>query len=226
MYTDEKLDVNVRNNINLFAKAVWIQSDDSAKNDIGLKYAIFSANAEIQRKELAKQFLHVVDGLSYLTEDQRAIEMKECLETLLTSHYNYNNFYNEEPHARILLNYVPKTGLIPKAIRSFYVKVLLICKLGTMYGVSFVAEPYYDTMIKKFQDNEIKEFLELLKDKEIISLFQIPARADKFKQIAKYLLDNNTKNEVLKQALDIIVQGSIKDLQTTRAYINVKNVIR
>lgn len=225
MYTDEKLDVNVRNNINLFAKAVWIRSDDSAKNEIGLKYAIFSANAEIKRKELAKQFLDIVDGLGYLTEDQRAIEMKECLETLLTAHYNYNNFSNEEPHTRILLKYVPKTGIIPKAIRSYYVKVLLICKLGNMYGVSFVAEPYYNTMIKRFQDTEIKEFLELLKDKELISLFQIPERANKFKQIAKYLLENNTKNEVLKQALDIIVEGSIKDLQTTRAYLNVKDII-
>jgi len=225
MYTDEKLNVSVRNNIDLFAKAVWTQSDDSARNDIGLKYAIFSANAEINRKRLAKQFLDIVDGLGYLTEDIRAIEMKDGLEALLTAHYNYNNFYTEEPHARILLKYQSKAGLIPKAVRPYYVKVLLICKLGNGYGVSFMAEPYYDKMLNMFQDDEIKEFLGLLKDKELISIFQISDKVNKFKQIAKSLLENNTNNEILKKALDVIAEGSIKDMQTTRAYLNIKDII-
>ena len=226
MYTDEKVGVSVRNNINLFAEAVWTQSDESAKNDIGLNYASFSANAEIKRKELAKTFLEIVAGLSYLTEDIRAIEMKDSLDTLLTAHYNHNNFYTEEPHARILLKYVSQTGLIPKAIRSYYVKVLLICKLGNRYGVSFTAEPYYNTMITRFQDDEIKEFLGLLNDTELISIFQISEMANNFKQIANLLLENNTKNEVLKNALDVIVEGSIKDMQTTKAYLNVKEIIK
>lgn len=225
MYADEKLSVSVRNNIDLFAKAVWTQSDESAKNDIGLKYAIFSANGEIKRKELAKQFLDIVDGLGYLTEDIRAIEMKDRLEALLTAHVNYQNFYTEEPHARILHKYGSETGLIPKAIQSYYVKVLLICKLGNKYGVSRTAEPCYDTMINRFQDDEIREFLKLLKDKELISIFQYSAKANKFKQIAKSLLDNNAKNQILKKALDIIAEGSIKDMQTTRAYLNIKNII-
>ena len=200
-------------------------TDDSARNDIGLKYAIFSANAEINRKRLAKQFLDIVDGLGYLTEDIRAIEMKDGLEALLTAHYNYNNFYTEEPHARILLKYQSNAGLIPKAVRPYYVKVLLICKLGNGYGVSFMAEPYYDKMLNMFQDDEIKEFLGLLKDKELISIFQIPDKVNKFKQIAKSLLENNTNNEILKKALDVIAEGSIKDMQTTRAYLNIKDII-
>lgn len=225
MYTDEKLDVSVRNNIDLFAKAVWKQSDDSARNDIGLKYAIFSANAEINRKKLAQQFLDIVDGLGYLTEDIRAIEMKDGLDALSTAHYNYQNFYTEEPHARILFKYRSKTGLIPNSIRPYYVKILLICTLGNRYGVSFTAEPYYDKMINMFQDDEIKEFLGLLKDKELISIFQNSQKANNFKQIAKSLLENNTNNEILKKALDVIAEGSIKDMQTTRAYLNIKDII-
>ncbi len=225
MYTDEKVGVSVRNNIDLFAKAVWTESDESAKDYIGLNYASFSANAEIKRKELAKTFLDIVDGLGYLTEDIRAIEMKDNLDTLLTAHYNHNNFYTEELHARILQKYVSGTGLIPKAIRSYYVKVLLICKLGNRYGVSFTAEPYYDTMIYKFQDEEIKKFLGLLNDKELISIFQISDKADIFKQIAKFLLENNVKDEIFKKALDVVAEGSIKDMQTSRAYLNVKNII-
>jgi len=225
MYTDEKLDMGVRNNIDRFAKAVWTQSDESARNDIGLKYANFSANAEISRKTLAKQFLDVVDGLGYLTEDIRAIEMKDSLDALLTAHYNFNNFYTEEPHARILFKYMSKTGSIPRAVRPYYVKVLLICKLGNMYGVSFTAEPYYDRMINMFQDDEIKEFLRLLKDKEFISLFQNPPKANKYKQISKSLSENNTNDELLIKALDIIADGSIKDMRTKKAYLNIKDII-
>ena len=51
-------------------------------------------------------------------------------------------------------------------------------------------------------------------------------KANQFKQIAKCLLENNTKNEVLKKALDVVAEGSIKDIQTKRAYLNVKNIIK
>ena len=81
-------------------------------------------------------------------------------------------------------------------------------------------------MINMFQDDEIKEFLRLLNDKELISIFQIPEIADNFKQIANLLLENNTQNEVLKNALDVIVEGSIKDMQTTRAYLNIKEIVK
>jgi hypothetical protein len=66
MYTDPTLSVNARTNINLIAKSAWDQSDDDVRHNIGLKYGIFSVNAEIKRKDLAKEFLTVVDGLRYL----------------------------------------------------------------------------------------------------------------------------------------------------------------
>lgn len=225
MYTDEKLSVNTRNNIKLFAKTVWIRSDDTAKNDIGLKYAVFSANAEIKRKKLAKQFILGVGGLSYLTEDIRAIDMRECLETLSTAHSSHNNFYNEEPHARMLLKYIPDNGLIPDAIRSQYVKVLLICKLGNIYGFSYGAEPFYDVMIKKFHDQEIIELLKLIKDNEIVAIFHNNnKRVQRFKKIIDSM-GNITTNVILKRALEIVSESSIIDLQNKRAFLNIKDII-
>ncbi len=221
MYTDEKLGVVCRNNIDLFAKDVWNRSDNSAKKDIGLKHAVFSANAEIKRKSLAKQFLEVVDGLNYLTEEVRAIELKDRLETLLAAHNDYNNFYTEEPNARMLLKYV-SNGLIPDAICSEYVKVLITCKLGNIYGVAYAAEPYYNAMINIFQDSEIIEFLKLLNDEEIILKFDQPIRAKRFKDIAN-LLKNNTKNVILKSGLDIIVDDSINNLLIKRTYLTVNS---
>ncbi len=167
----------------------------------------------------------MVDGLGYLTEDQRALEMKDCLEMLMTAHNNYNNFHNEEPHARMIQTYVPPTGLIPKSVRSDYVKDLIICKLGNSYGVAYSAEPYYDRMISMFQDSEIFEFLRLLNDQEVITKFNIPSRAIKFKKIAEQL-KNNTKNEILKKSLDVIIDDSIKNLLIKRTYLTVKDIFK
>jgi len=224
MYTDENLSQNNRDNITRIAKAIWNQSDEEAKYDIGLKYAIFSANAEIKRKELANNFLNIVDGLGYLTEDLLVIEINEKLENLLNAHNNYNNFYNEEPHAKILYRYIPNTGKIPETIRYNYVKVLIICRLGNYYGVSNVSLPYYDAMIKMFRDEEIFEFIELLKDEEILTILNHKKRLDIFNNITKSFL-NKTQNEILKKAITKILASPIADITTKKVYDEVKKLI-
>ena len=55
----------------------------------------------------------MVDGLGYISEDQRAIEVREVCETLLRAHNGFNNFYNEEPHAKTLIKYIPTSGSVP-----------------------------------------------------------------------------------------------------------------
>lgn len=225
MYVDEDISTNVRDNIDLVSKTVWDQSDEDVKHNIGLKYAIFSANAEIKRKELANGFLSSVDGLTYLTEEQLAIEMNERLESLLNAHYEYNNFYNEEPHAKVLLKYIPRTGAIPESVRYKYVKVLVICRLGNFYGISFTALPYYNEMIEKFRNEEIFEFLNLLKDSEIIAILDSNDKLKLFFELVE-LFKNKTKNEILKSGL-IILQDSKKiDITYKKTYRDIIKLFR
>lgn len=224
MYVDERQDVFVRENIDLFVIDVWNNSDNAAKNDIAFKYAVFSVNAELTKKELAKQFLTMVDGLGYISDDQKAIEIREVSESLLRAHNAFNNFYNEEPHAKTLIKYIRSSGKVPQLIRSYYVKVLLICKLGNNYGVSHSAEPYYDQMIERFQDPEFSELLKLLDDNEIVTIFNDPDRAKRFISLLAPLKDK-IKSEKLKKALDIILNGSIPDLQSKKTYQTIKNLL-
>lgn len=225
MYTDEDTQINIRNNIDLIAKAVWDESDEEAKHTIGLKYTTFSANAEIRRKELANQFLSIVDGLAYLTEDMRALEMKNRLELLLAAHYAYNNFYNEEPHAKILLKYIPKSGKIPDPVRQYYVKVLTICRLGNSWGISRLAMPYYDQMLSMFGKKEIICFLKLLKDKEVTPIFEDNRRIAIFKNLAKEL-KKRTTNEIWKQALEIVEDSSNSNVRSGRIYLEIKKLVK
>jgi len=224
MYTDERLDITVRNNIDLIAESAWNQSNEATKNDISLKYAYFSANGEIGKRDLAKHFLDVVNGLNYLTEDQLAIEIKESLDSLLSSHTGFNNFYNEEPHAKNLSKYVPRTAVIPSSVRAYYVKVIVICKMGNSYGVAYSAEPYYDMMIEKFQTTEIIELLRLLNDKEILALINSEKRADRYKEIVKTVRDK-TSDGKLKKAIETVLNSSTIDIQSSKTYKNIKDLI-
>ena len=228
MYTDEQVNANVRNNINYLSKSTWLRSDIKRKNNIALKYASFSSNGQIRKKELAKEFLIYVDGLGYLTDDQRSLELRDCIEALLTAHNNPNNFYNEEPNAKIIFNYVHGNENIPSSVRSLYVNVIVMCKLGNYYGVSRSAVPYYNKMIDMFGDEEIKEFLALLKDTEFRVLLDNhvnpSVKPNEYKIIADKLI-GKTSNEVLKQALETVKQSSNSELKNRRAYLNIKNLI-
>lgn len=166
MYTTEKTSVSIRANINLIAHKCWALSPDDAKYECGLKYSNFAANGEVARRDLAKNFLTVVEGLSYLPSDTLALEMSEKIQNLYIAHHGTNNFYNEPAHAKALNSYVSNTGIIPDSVRHSYVKTLVMAKIGNGYGISNMAEIYYDEMISKFGEPELKELVKLLLNKE------------------------------------------------------------
>ncbi|WP_091688241.1 hypothetical protein [Methanococcoides vulcani] len=224
MYTKEDVETSARRNIAYIAKTAWQKSDLKSKKNIGLRYSHFSANAQVARKRLANDFLILVDGLSYLTDDQRSIELRECLEALQTAHFSRNNFYNEEPHAKIIFFYIRDNPNIPENVRSIYVSSILTCKLGNWYGYSYGAETYYDEMIDRFNDSEIVELLLLLKDKEFTIAFEDPDRALRFRNVLSNL-EENTTSEVLKQALEKVKESSNNDLQNGRAYLNIRTML-
>lgn len=151
MYVDPELDSFVKDNLRLIIPVLWDTANKPSKHDIGLRYATFSANADLPRKSSAYEFLSVVKGgLTFLPKEQGVVEMDEVLDALWAAHNAFNNFYNEPIHARSLIRYVPKNGDIPKSITKKYVKVLVMCRIGNKYGISSGALEYYDEMINRF----------------------------------------------------------------------------
>ncbi len=203
MYSDPKTSVQVKSNIKLVAKTAWDRGSDEIRNEIGIKYATYATNADIQRKEAGREFLTIVDGLTYLPRDTLTVEMNDTLEALLLSHQAFNNFYNEPPHARLLAKYVPDTGKIPDAIRSRYVKTVTMCYIGNGYGVSTVAYAYYQEMIEKYQDNEIYQVLLLPKDKIFASRLQFDDCKKRFRALLQKL-KGKTVNPKLKKIIEYL----------------------
>jgi len=217
MYVDKNLNFTVKNNIDLIAKSAWLRADESIKRDIGLKYASYCANGDSARMKFASIFLNNVDGLRYLSEDIKSVEIKQKLDHLMTAHNYYNNFYNEEPHAKNLYKYVHETGEVPESIRYDYVKSLVICRLGNSFGVARSAVPYYDEMIKKFQDDYIKEFLRFSKDEEVLVNIG-DHRIDAFKEMAKSFAEI-TRNPLLKKGLEILMRSKKEDIIEKKYYM-------
>ncbi|WP_438491000.1 hypothetical protein [Paenibacillus sp. IHBB 3054] len=185
MFVDPELQTNIRNNLTLITPCLWNYSNKQSKHDIGLKYAIFSANADLPRKKLAYDFLTIVEGLTYLPAEQIVVEMEEVIESLLTAHNGWNNFYNEPVHARSLLRYIPDTGVVPIPISEHYVKVVVMCRIGNGHGVSGSALEYYEEMIGRFTEYQIMEFINLLFNSDIRSRLQFSLCAENFKALAE-----------------------------------------
>ena len=212
MFVDESISVQTRNNIGLLAKSVWDLSNDIIKNEIGLKHGIYSANGQISKKNLSRNFLELVDGLSYLNEDVKSIEMKVVLDQLYNVHNAWNNFYNEIYPTRDLKKYVPDNGKIPSSIRFDYVKTLIICRLGNRTGVARDAVIIYDELITLFTDDEINCFINLLNDNEIYFsiIDSLSNRLMYFKNVAKMII-NNTRNQIYFEILNDIINKPLTD---------------
>jgi hypothetical protein len=212
MYTDPDMAAIAKNNIKLIAKAVWNGAPDERRYEVGLKFATFAANADIPRRDSAREFLEITGGMSYLPKETLARELEEKIQNLLTAHYGMSNFYNEPSNAKILAELVPKTGLIPQAVRGIYVKTIIMCRVGNFYGVSYAAIDYYDELISRFQEAEIQQFACLLLDKEVSSRLQSPICAERFLEICS-LLRKRAANAHTVSALDQILKMRPEELQ-------------
>ncbi|MBD2782752.1 hypothetical protein [Xenorhabdus szentirmaii] len=211
MYTAQNVTVQVKNNIRLICNKTWQMAPDTARFECGLKYATYASNGETLRKEAANEFLTLVGGLPYLPKDTLSVEISEKIGNLYMAHIGHNNFYNEPAHARTLDSYVSSTGLVPDSVRKQYVKTIIMAKIGNGHGISTMAESYYDSMLTKFGDDEIKEFVCLLSDSEVSSRVCLPSCYKGFQHLATYFASRTT-NQISLQAIRFISQATTQQL--------------
>jgi len=225
LYTDPDIGSSIKTNIELIAKAVWDCSIEEKKFEIGLKYGNYAIHGEIRRKELARNFLDHVGGLGYLTEDQLLISLQESIEGLRDAHLNFNNFYTEEPKVRTLMKFFPPDGRLPPQVRTSFVEVITMCKLGNRYGVSHSAEPYYDEIIRLFRNEEIRDYINLLSNASFKTHFEVPTLVERYRNLAQSL-KKQTSDESLKRALNTISESSTTDIQSGSLNNKIKSIMK
>lgn len=216
MYTDLDVAADVRDNIKLVAQAVWDACTDEPKYEAGMKLASLKANGEVSRAKLAREFLDLVNGLTYLPQESMALEISTAVDTLQTVHNGFSNFSNELAPARLLQKLVPVSGQVPNAIVKKYIKVISMCKIGNGYGISWVAEPIYDELIGRFSDGQSYWFVDLLNDPEVASRLSLGKCSERYQFLAGQL-EQKVVNTQLKQTLKFIVGLPTGSLHNIRA---------
>jgi len=203
MFCDPSTKVETKNNIRLIAKDIWSVLPENSKKEAGVKYANWAVNADLPRRNLAREFLEQVNALSYLPKDTLCAEMAETIDNLLRAHYGFNNFHNEPPYAKMLRKLVPENGAIPSETRFEYVKTLCLCMVGNAYGTSNEAYPIYIELFNKFTDQEIKIYVSLFSDNDFSLRMQYEKCTQLYRGFVNTLLQRTT-NEIVKRVIQHI----------------------
>jgi len=223
MYTDPRVEEVPKENISGLAKCVWDAATEDRKFDVGIKYGFFVKSAEVERKNKASDFLDIVAGQRYKSEDVLAIELVDKLETLKKVHFGYNNFYNEYPHAKSLRESLPITGTVPRVARPAWAKVICLCYvgngLGYYEGVDQSALTYYNQYIDAFGETEVLELLHLFSDPEFVVDLNRPKAEKRMRELAQ-LFKSKFANVYIHRVLDLIISAPPQTLhkvaETTR----------
>lgn len=215
LFVDDRTEKTAKDNITGISSAVWKAATENRKYEIGSRFGIYRKNGEVTKKQACQKFLEIVDGLKYKDEDSLAGELIEKLENLRQAHFGKDNFYNEYPHAKALDSSLPKTGIIPLAASSTWVKIISICFIGNGYGyrqgVDEQALPFYEKYVNNFTEKESFEFVKLFSDYEFTSSLERVVPDKRVRELAKNLKERHS-NVYLQRALELIIAAPPKTL--------------
>lgn len=224
IYTRIDSDTQVRQNIKLLLPLLWDAIGEDVKTSFGIKYGHFSANHEIEQKKLAKQFLEIVDGQSFIPDDLRIVEIQKAIRNLLNAHRSTNNFYNEPPFAKELKRIVGAPPKLPKGINKSYVLTIVETYLSNGNGIAWDAEPIYKELVDKFDSHQATIALLSFTTDQISSTLQIPLCKQKYKELLqriRQIITNASTLELLDQILEF--KGSFSEMRTD---IRIKRPLR
>lgn len=214
IYCDPRQEQHAKENIEKLIPTLWSACEDEIRYRIGSKYGLYRKNGENDRRNAAQKFLEVASGLEYKDEDSLAAELIEKLQDLRTVHFDWNNFYNEYPHAKSIADSLPKQG-IPKAARKFFVRVICQCWIGNgkgyREGVDERAVVHYADFIRMFGIEEIKDFLELLADPEFVTDFDVPTPDKRVRKLAEHF-KKVTSDIHINRVLDLVISYPKKSI--------------
>lgn len=203
IYTRIETESFVRNNVKLLLPLLWGAINEETKDSFGVKYAHFIANHQTQQKQLAKEFLELVNGQKYIPDELRIAEIENALVNLINAHRNTNNFYNEPAFTRALVRVVGLPPKVPAKINKQYVLTIVEAFLTNGNGITRDAEPIYVELIKNFDSRQATiALLSFLYD-NISHRLQFSLCQRKFRELLVYLR-NQLTNEATKELLDQI----------------------
>ena len=211
-------------NIKILLPYIWDFVDDDTKSELGIKYANFITINDKNRAEKAKEFLSIChNGLQFLTDNIKIIEIEEILDELYETHYAFDNFYNEPFFARKLERIVGDMG-VPKEISKKYVLILINVAITNGNGVSINADPIYFKLIRDFDAYQTSIAILSFNDKKISSKLNIRRCKEKFIEIIS-ILQQKTVDNLEKELIENIL-GFTSTYDNLKIDSNIKRIVK
>lgn len=152
-------------NINALAPIVWEAAPEASRIIVGDRFArIYVEGTEDEKRE-AFAFLSLVGGVDLVPTPVRRALFDRRSQNLIDAYFAWENFYNEPPHARAL---VELGKAVPPGAETKYVKALLLSYLGNRWNISRAAQPYVQEMIQNLNQRAITALWRVLdSDKDV-----------------------------------------------------------
>ena len=131
---------------------------DQAKSRAITQHSQYVADGLTDRVGASQDFFTQLSLLTLLNQADRHRIFVKALQSLMSVHQGYDNFYNEPPFAERLLELAEQMPVPPSAQEEF-VDVVLTCAAGNQYGVSNAAVPTYQKLVRNFSPREVRLML-------------------------------------------------------------------
>jgi hypothetical protein len=138
------------------------------RSDLINRHSDYLAKGDTARHGVSQQFFERLGLLDLLNESERHAVISTAVRRLWTVHQGMNNFHNEPPFAERVRK-LSEQGSIPATAQEEFVQVVVGSYIGNGYGVSWAAEPHYESMIRSFSPREVHHLLFLTRDGTIIA---------------------------------------------------------
>jgi len=165
----------------------------SVRADLVERHSDYVAKGDLARHTASQRFFEKLGALTLLNESERHGVISHAVSRLWTVHQEMNNFYNEPPFAERLKN-ISEQGAIPETIQEDYVRVVVGCRVGNEWGVSWAAIPDYDEMIRAFSPREISIMIGLPRTKTLVG---------------RRILNNSDCRKRFREAVRLIDRSSV-----------------
>lgn len=191
MYVREDSDVKLRDNIKLISPYLWSYTKEESKFSIGIKYGKYVANGDTEKEKLAREFLEIVDGKSYIPQKILLSEVDTAIDQLLVAHRSSDNFYSEPILARELKRLIGEDNkpILESGLREKYINCLVECFITNGHGIAWNAESVYRDLLNQLDSTASVIAILAITETSIKSMLQLTLCKEKYKEMLGVLKD-------------------------------------
>jgi hypothetical protein len=105
------------------------------------------------------------------------------------------------------------------------VKTLVMARIGNGHGISRAAVPYYQDLLNRFQESEIRQVPRLLGDTEFTSRLQLEICAKEYRNLCS-MFREKTANAFVQRALDKIIKSTPAQLRNLEKDSEMQRLVK